>query len=275
MTIAIAIKTGSAVVFAADSKVTTSGLAGYKEDGAPNWVIQTYDNAYKIVHDGNSRLMAMVAGHVNVGALPATDLIGAERIPPSDSIEEQDKYLDALLQRMEKEARSFWEASKVPEAEWPGPTLTVAMARPDGKSARVWSASVGAGKFQVREILQDPGIHLEGSSDDVFALLYRINPTKASDVVGQLGVNEDKFIETWTSSKVLSPIDQLNLWAMPTQDAMDFAQFLAGVQVQMDRFLPGEAACGGPIDLMVLELYPQTAIREFPGKTLHHPGTAR
>jgi hypothetical protein len=176
---------------------------------------------------------------------------------------------------MEKEARSFWEASKVPEDEWPGPTLTVAMARPDGKSARVWSASIGAGKFQVREILQDPGIHLEGSSDDVFALLYRINPTKASDVVGQLGVNEDKFIEAWTSSKVLSPIDQLNLWAMPTQDAMDLAQFLAGVQVQMDRFLPGEAACGGPIDLMVLELFPQPTIREFPGKTLHHPGTAR
>jgi hypothetical protein len=79
MTIAIAIKTGSAVVFAADSKVTTSGLAGYKEDGAPNWVIQTYDNAYKIVHDGNGRLLAMVAGHVNVGASPATDLISAER----------------------------------------------------------------------------------------------------------------------------------------------------------------------------------------------------
>ena len=62
MTIAIAIRTGSAVVFAADSKLTTSGLLGFDQDGGPIWERQTYDNAVKVVHDRNQILMAMVAG---------------------------------------------------------------------------------------------------------------------------------------------------------------------------------------------------------------------
>jgi hypothetical protein len=73
MTIAIAIKTGAAVVFAADSKVTTNGPAGYDQDGQINWLSQTYDNAYKVAHDRNRSLMAMVAGHANIGSLLATD----------------------------------------------------------------------------------------------------------------------------------------------------------------------------------------------------------
>ncbi len=47
MTIAIAIKTGAAVVFGADSKVTTRGLAGYDDKDEPIWREQTYDNAFK------------------------------------------------------------------------------------------------------------------------------------------------------------------------------------------------------------------------------------
>ncbi len=62
---------------------------------------------------------------------------------------------------------------------------------------------------------------------------------------------------------------------MPTQDAMDLAVFLCNVQVQMDRILPGEAACGGPIDLMVLQLAPEPAIVPFYGKVLHHPLATR
>ena len=42
MTIAISIRTGSAVVFAADSKLTTRGIVGLEEDGTPRWQIQTY-----------------------------------------------------------------------------------------------------------------------------------------------------------------------------------------------------------------------------------------
>ena len=67
MTIEVAVKTGSAVVFAADSKVTTSAIGGYQENGDLLWAEQTYDNGVKLVHDRTARVMAMVAGHATWG----------------------------------------------------------------------------------------------------------------------------------------------------------------------------------------------------------------
>lgn len=75
--------------------------------------------------------------------------------------------------------------------------------------------------------------------------------------------------------KVLRPIDKLNLWAMPVQDAIDMAVFLATVQVEMDRFLPGTPACGGPIDVVVLQMAPRAGIVTYPGKRPHHPRVSR
>src|SRR5262252_2772286 len=75
LTIAVAIRTGSAVVFAADSKVTTRGVIGLDGKGVPVWVEQTYDNANKVVHDRTARVMAMVAGAANIGRTSATDFI--------------------------------------------------------------------------------------------------------------------------------------------------------------------------------------------------------
>jgi predicted transcriptional regulator len=66
MTIEIAVRTSSAVVFAADSKLTTSGLVGFEQDGKPRFVQQSYDNAVKLVSDQNRVLMAMVAGQVTL-----------------------------------------------------------------------------------------------------------------------------------------------------------------------------------------------------------------
>jgi hypothetical protein len=68
-----------------------------------------------------------------------------------------------------------------------------------------------------------------------------------------------------------SPINKINFWAMPIQDAIDLAVFLAQVQIQMERFLPGLPTCGGPIDVMVMEMTPEPKIRSFPGKQIHHP----
>lgn len=56
-----------------------------------------------------------------------------------------------------------------------------------------------------------------------------------------------------------------------TEAPSELAVFLATVQIQMDRFLPGTPACGGPIDVLVLQTVPTRAIISFPGKKLHHP----
>jgi hypothetical protein len=217
----------------------------------------------------------MVADHTNVGTVPAADFIAASDFPQISDSEGQEAALRKLLSRMEEESRSYWTAAKLPEDQWPGPTLILATAAPDGRSARIWSASIKGGKVEISAILPEPGIYLAGSYAEVFALLYGINFLKGTDVARRVGVEEEKFIEAWRESKVLSPIDKLNLLAMPSQDAMELAEFLATSQVQMDRFLPGDAACGGPIDLMLLQLFPAPTIVEFYGKTLHHPRTSR
>ena len=56
------------------------------------------------------------------------------------------------------------------------------------------------------------------------------------------------------------------------EDAADLAHFLASVQVNMDRFVAGQDACGGPIDLAVVHGLPRGAVTWLPGKTLRHPG---
>ncbi len=272
MTIAIAIKTGSAIIFAADSKVTTTGLVGFRDDGEPNWVSQTYDNAYKLACDRERRVMAMVAGHANIGAIPVADFIRAWSFPAAGTAEQLESNLDDLLVRMESESRAFWSNTKIEESQWPGPTIVFASSVPGGRKARVWNATLQGGSFSKDEILLEPGIYLEGSYAEVFTLLYGIDFRKGPDIAAHLGVDPDKLIQAWRQSKTLSAIDKINLAAMPPQDAMELAAFLANLQVQMDRFLPGEAACGGPIDLMVLQLFPQPTIVEFLGKTLHHPG---
>jgi hypothetical protein len=86
-----------------------------------------------------------------------------------------------------------------------------------------------------------------------------------------LSVEEKKIIDSVNGAKVLRPLDKLNLWSMPIQDAMDFVVFLAKVQVEMDRFLPGTPVCGGPIDVMVLQMAPIAEIHSFPGKIVHYP----
>jgi len=87
----------------------------------------------------------------------------------------------------------------------------------------------------------------------------------------ELGISEADFAAAWQRVKVLRPIDKLSLGSMPIQDAIDLAVFMATTQVQMDRFLPGTPACGGPIDVMVLRTAPYAEILSFPGKVLHHP----
>lgn len=69
MTIEVAVRTNSAVVFAADSKLTTSGLVGLEQNGKPRFVQQSYDNAVKLGCDRNGLLMAMIAGQITLGDL--------------------------------------------------------------------------------------------------------------------------------------------------------------------------------------------------------------
>ena len=271
MTIAVAVRTGSAVVFAADSKVTTSGIVGIEEDGNPRWMEQTYDNATKVVHDASKTVMALVAGEANIGQETAMDFIMARDLRQIGSASDQDNEVASLIESMVERKKEYWGEQKIEPERWPGPTLLLAVPAVGKKIPRVWRADLRGEGSEVVEILTLPSIRLEGSYNEVFGLLYGFESNVLSGIMDQLKIEKEKIGEAIRDSKVLKPLDKLSLWSMPIQDAIDLAVFLAKVQVEMDRFLPGQPACGGPIDVMVLRMVPECAILNFAGKRLHHP----
>ena len=276
VTIAVAVRTQSVVVFATDSKLTARGVAGIADDGTLNWVDQTYDNATKVVHDRRKRLMALAAGNANVGQTNAVDFIASYAFPDCAQPADDERELTAMLDVMNEQKRAFWSQLGAPPNEWPGPTMLIALASAAGP--RVWSVSMAGPTYQHREVLGEPNIWLEGSYADVFSLLYGLRPTVVDALGKALGADDAALTAALQSMKVLRPVDQINLATMPLQDAIDLAVFLANVQIEMDRFLPGQPACGGPIDVMVLRMVPSPEILTFPGKALHHPanrGTLR
>lgn len=275
VTIAITIRTSAAVVFAADSKVSTSGLGGYKDDGTPIWLDQSYDNAYKVAHDRDREMMAMVVGHANAGQIGAIDFIASYSFRRCSSAADQDNEIQKLADAIGAEITAYWSTTKVDPPEWRTPRLIVATASPDRRSARLWKGSFDHPKYEFKPFIPYPSLDTDGSYTEVDSLLYGVNWDFWADVRKQWGKTADEGKEALKNLKILMPVHRFNFYSMPTQDAVDLAVFLAEVQIKMDRFMPGTAVCGGPIDVMVLHLSPEPSIVPYFGKTIHHPGAMR
>jgi hypothetical protein len=166
------------------------------------------------------------------------------------------------------------DGAKVSPEKWPVTSVVLAVAPTYTNEPLGWHLFFQAEVPDISRVKNR--VYLEGSYESAFALLYGYR----SDVMDELGhalVVEGQPIGTAAidtalgSTKVLRPIDKLNIRSMPVQDAIDFAFFLATSQVQMERFLPGEPYCGGAIDVMVLRSSPKRELLWFPGKKLHHP----
>jgi hypothetical protein len=272
MTIAVSVRTDSAVIFATDSKLTSQGLAGFLPDGSPNFVNQTYDNATKVVHDQRKRIMALTVGAVNVGRSTSVDLIASYFFPDCSDAAAEEREIIAMLDFMNEQKRAHWTQTKTPPDQWPGPTMLIALAAQT--APRIWRVTMDKERYTHKELTDGPGIRFEGSYDEVISLTYGYRADVLASVANELGVSDmAKVSAALTKLKVLRPIDKLHLSlsAIPLQDAIDLAVFLASVQIEMDRFLPGEPACGGPIDVMVLRMVPAPEILSYPGKFLHHP----
>jgi len=218
--------------------------------------------------------MAMVAGHANIGRTAATDLISTQVFKVADPASELDQKIDLLVQFMVTRKSDYWKTTQVPPEQWPGPTLLLAAPGP-AEVPRVWRVDLVGEAATKTEILTSPAIKVEGSYDEVFGLLHGIHPEVLNGMGIELNFPAESLWKAFRDMKALRPYDKLELWGMPVQDAIDLAVFLATVQVEMDRFLPGTPACGGPIDVMVLQMAPEPGILAYPGKIIHHPVTRR
>jgi hypothetical protein len=267
MTVIATVRTGSAVIFATDSKVTTKGIVGSNPDGTPIWLPQTYDNAVKLVHDSTVTTVAAFCGTVNIGKQTATDYFARKDIDLRNERHVQDVVIGQLADDIVENRRKACADLRLPAEA--SPDMAMIVAGPSEPAPRIWRLAFSGDAVVLDEILKNAGLWLEGSYDAAFSLLYGYHPIREVELKQMLGVNDDDFAKAQKATS--TPLSQMNFWSMPIQDAMDFAVFCVTAQIEMERFLPGNAACGGPIDVMVLETSPQTVIRSFPGKRLHHP----
>jgi len=276
VTIAISIQTSTAVVFAADSRLTTYGRAGFDTNGEPIVVPQTYENATKMVKDQSNTAMVVVTGSASLGRISFMDYIASSVVPGHSDAQKHDEAIRGFAEGMAKMRNAYW--ADVQVERWPDTVLMLAAVSPSSSEPIVWRIAYRGQGTTVGRI--DNPVYFEGSYRNVFTLLYgydfRLVTALADELkVGDQPVGIEALRQALGQLKILKPIDQLSVGVMPIQDAMDFAYFLASTQVQMERFLPGEPLCGGPIDLMVLKTAPIQDILWHPGKLLHHPGGRR
>jgi hypothetical protein len=273
VTIAVSIRTSSAVVFAADSRLTTYGRAGYDTNGEPIVVPQTYENATKIVRDTSGTAMVVVTGSATLGTVSFMDYVASSAVPAHPDSEQHEEAIRAFSDGMGKLRAAYW--GDVPVEQWPDTVLLLAGVSPSSHAPIVWRIAYQGENLAVAKV--ENRVFLEGSYRNAFTLLYGYDFSLVQALgqelkVGDQAIGAQVLDEAIGKLKVLKPIEQLNVNVMPLQDAMDLAFFLATTQVQMERFLPGEALCGGPIDFMVLKTAPVPEILWHPGKMLHHPG---
>jgi hypothetical protein len=271
MTVIVAVRTGAAAVLAADSKLTTQGIAGKNPDGTPRYLPQTYDHALKICSDLTGTAIAAFAGHGAIGPQTVSDYFSRVEATLDIEAQFQDARIQELANDMVEARRGFFQKIGIAFEQAPQTTILLAAPPVGAVAPRVWRLDlIGAG-VQVQEILQAGGVWLEGNAGSTLTLLYGTNPQIMEELQKALGVDSTVFQSALASQHHLCAVAQINFWTMPIQDAMDFAVFCASTEIEMERFLPGIAVCGGPIDLMTLEMAPKPHIRSFPGKSLHHP----
>jgi hypothetical protein len=269
VTIAISIQTSTATVFAADSKLTTSGFVGFDDAGEPQFVSQTYDNATKVVRDTAGYAMAVIAGAADLGRISVMDYVASSEVPRGENPDQQESATREFIGNMARLRAARWHEAKVSPDRWPVTVVLLAVAPSYANQPAVWRAVLRGEEPDVVRLTNR--VYLEGSYDGAFSLLYGFRSDVMRDLVRALTIDETKLTEALDTLKILRPIDKLSVDVMPIQDAIDLAVFLATAQVQLERFLPGEPLCGGPIDVMVLKAAPTRETLWLPGKVLKHP----
>jgi hypothetical protein len=190
VTIAISIQTSTATVFAADSKLTTSGLVGFDDVGEPQFVSQTYDNATKIVRDTAGYAMAVVAGAADLGRISVMDYIASSEMPRGDGPDQQESAIREFIGGIARLRATYWHEAKVNPDRWPVTVVLLAMAPTYTNQPAVWRVVLRGEEPDVIR-LTNP-VYLEGSYDGAFSLLYGYRSDVIRDLVRALTIDETK-----------------------------------------------------------------------------------
>ncbi len=151
MTVLVAVRTSTAVVFAADSKLTTQGFVGFDPNGDPLFVPQTYDNAVKLGIDSSRTLIAAITGNASLGEMNVIDFLSRARGTFLNELQ-QLAYIENLILGMGKMRFDYWTNLQLAPARWPFTAVLIATTSADTSQPRVWRVSFAEDRCEVDPI---------------------------------------------------------------------------------------------------------------------------
>lgn len=251
MTIAISIKVHDGVVLATDSAASLLRANG---------VVNVYDNADKIFNlRKGSPIGATTWGIGGIGQTSISTLAKDLRARLIDDDKEWriDPESYTIEEVAKKARRFFFEEHYEPEFK--------EVEKPPNLGFLIVGYSAGAGLAEEWEVLikdgecADPtlvrpqaetGFRADGEPEAISRLLFGFSPGLRG-VLKDLGVSNEQIIPAMTriQATLQTPLQHP---AMPIQDAIDLAEFLADLTIKFARFRPGAPTVGGPIEVAAI-----------------------
>lgn len=265
MTIAIAVKVHDGIVLAADSAATLGGVPG------PGGLMQAafiYNNANKIFNLVKGLpIGGMVCGSGNIGpssmATIAKDLRQKMKSPNAPG---ENWHVDPggyTIESVGQKVKAFLEERiAASPGQKPEGAFFVCGYSTGSPLAECWALELKAGLVQPPRRVDSPpesGFCFAAGQPEAFHRLVLGIPSGLKDALVEkltetgVGAAEvDARAEEWITRvreragvSVIPP-------AMPIQDAIDLAEFLAKTSCGFSRFTPGATTIGGPIDIAAI-----------------------
>ena len=252
MTICVGVAVFDGIVFAADS---AASMVGINPSGQP---------AIRNVYNGGNKLFnlvrglpiaAMTCGMGNFGSAPIASM--TKDLRKELSAEGSSRYLDphaySMKDVVDRVQGYFEEAFDRLDPKplgsytfeyWLGGYGSVS------NGHEIWKISLANGKFS-QPILALPsgecGIVYSGQPEAINRLVMGYSP-RFVEALLQAGMNPDMVQPLLQYAQQAANAEMLSA-AMPIQDAIDLADFLADVTKRYVRFLPGADTVGGETDI--------------------------
>lgn len=264
VTIAISIKVNDGLVLAADSAATIPVL-----DAAGNMmgVSAVYNNANKVFNLQKGQPIGAVTwglGGIGVASIATLMKDLRARFSGKDN-EHPDWKIDPDNYAMEEVAQRFfqfiYEETYLPAFRDQPPPNTAMGFFVSGYSSNegmaeeflieIRSDGSAPGPVRMQPKEEAGGIAWNGETDAIHRLVFGFGAALPTVLEQNLGIPAEQAPQVVEILKQQMQV-QLLPPAMPIQDAIDLAEFLADFTARFSRFTPGAATVGGPIELAAI-----------------------
>ena len=256
MTIAISLKINDGLVLAADSATT------FVQNGPQGPVaVNVYNNANKIFNLRKGMpIGAITWGAGSIGVASTSTLLKDLRKLLSDEgawkLNVADYSILEVAERLKEfiYERHYKQTFQAPAGQ-PEIGFIVAGYSANGQNAEEYKIEItGDGSCKGPNPVRRPdecGIIWSGQPESLNRLIMGMSPLAPGLLKSELGLADDQLTKLMRS---MLPVLQAPLIspAMPLQDAIDLAEFLAEVAVQWSRFMPGAQSVGGPVEVAAI-----------------------